>query len=146
MCIQFSSRTILIIYSISLESESHSCDLQNGVIHEQAQAAGGGAAWPGPDLPPLHPQPAADQVRHTLCYPDIVTARNILRCKQELGELPAPFTRQWQQKGKQSLMCIICSSISIHVSVCVSSVSVRNTRMFNMENVMLFSVDKTLSC
>lgn len=47
----------------SLQSESHSCDLQNGVIHEQAQAAGGGAAGPGPGLPPLHPGPAADQVR-----------------------------------------------------------------------------------
>ena len=55
-------------HTISNVNANHwpSCDPQNGVIHEQAQAAGCGAARPGPDLPPLHPRPAADQVRHPL--------------------------------------------------------------------------------
>ena len=98
-------KTIHTYCTISNVNENHwpcSCDPQNGVIHEQAQAAGCGAARPGPDLPPQHPRPAADQVR-----PHIViltwSQLNILRCKQELGELPAPFTRQWQQKGINAL-------------------------------------------
>ena len=31
----------------------------------------------------------------TVCF----TTQNILRCKQELGELPTPITRQWQLKS-----------------------------------------------
>jgi len=43
--------------------------------------------------------PAVEQPDLDLTFPPCTPAQLLTRCKQELGELPAPFTRQWQQKA-----------------------------------------------
>merc|ERR1719443_99390 len=43
--------------------------------------------------------PAVEQPDLDLTFPTCTPSQLLTRCKQELGELPAPFTRQWQQKA-----------------------------------------------
>jgi len=43
--------------------------------------------------------PAEEQPDLDLAFPPCTPGQLLTRCKLELGELPAPFTRQWQQKA-----------------------------------------------